>query len=75
MSPVSNSKVHTQNKPYGSCLYGSVILTFEALSMLLSILHIKGPCRALLYSKQNQLVSQDSTVSEPYFAFHSFSIL
>ena len=28
-----------------------------------------------LYSNQTHLLSQDSTVSEPYFAFHSFRVL
>jgi hypothetical protein len=35
----------------------------------------KRPSKGLLYSNQNHLVSQDSTVAEPCSAFHSFRVL
>ena len=44
----------------------------EKINHLSQITYQKGPRRALLYSNQNHLVSQDSTVSEPCSAFHSF---
>ena len=64
------------NRVLGCDLSGIAIYEIKGSDLVLpyKIQTIRAHQWALLYSNPNHLVSQDSTVSDPYFAFHSFSV-